>query len=148
MAVGNFTFYHQGKLSKHDGDIDLGTDSIMCILVAAAYTPAVTTDATYADVSANEIADTDYAQQLVTALTSSIDGSGVITVDSADVPFGNPVSITAKYAVFAKRAGASLVAGDSLLGYVDLDDTTTAAEVSSTNSEFSVKTPNGFYTLT
>ena len=148
MAVGNFTFFHAGKKAKHDGDIDLDADNIMCILVGAGYTPAVATHAAYSDVSGDEIADGDYTPQLVTNLASSIDGSGVITVDSDDISFGNPVTITAKYAVFVKRAGASLAAGDLLLGYVDLDDTNTSATVSSTNSEFTVRTPNGFYTMT
>lgn len=147
MASGTFTFYHQGKLNNHDGVIDVVNDTIVCVLLAAAYTPDAAAHATYADISANEIADADYAPEVVTNIASTIDGSGTVLVDSDDISFGNPVTIEAKYAAFVQRAGASLASTDRLLGYVDLNTDSGTATVQSTSSAFSVLTPNGLYSL-
>lgn len=142
MAAGNFTFYNSGKLNTLNGSIVEQTDTLVMVLLADTYTPDAATHTTYADVSADEVGDADYSPQVISnaALTES---TGTVTFDSDDVSFGSSVSITAKYAVVVRRDGASLASGDLLLGYVNLD--TGGGSVSSTNSTFSVNTPNGYY---
>ncbi len=145
MAAGNFTFYNSGKLDIFDGTTDLDTDSVAVILLGSGYTPDVAAHASYSDVSANEIADADYTQQSLPTPAFS-ESAGTVTFDSGDISFGSNVSIEAKYAVFVKGTATSLVSGDPLIGYVDLDTSGTSATVSSTNSTFSVNTPNNIFT--
>lgn len=147
MAVGAFTFFNSGKLNKANGNIAVNSDTIVCVLLGSGYTPDVAAHSTYADVSAQEIADADYAPQVVANIAATESG-GTVTQDSDNISFGDPVTIEAKYAVFLKRAGASLAAGDLLLGYVDLDDSSGTATLSSTNDGFSVNTPSGLWTET
>ena len=144
MAAGNFTLYNSGKLNTINGTIDFDADTMVMILLGSGYTPDVATHITYADVSASEIADADYAPQVLGTAAVS-EETGTVTVDSANVSFGDPVTIEAKYAAVVRRDGASLASGDLLLGYVDLNTDSGTATVSSTNSAFSVNTPNGYY---
>lgn len=143
MPVGAFTPYNDGKERFGNGTIDWDTDAITAVLCTASYTPAAT-HSTYSDVSATECADGDYAQQQVGTKTVSETG-GTVTLDSADISFGNPVTITAKYLIFVKGTAASLIAGSELFGYVNLD--TGGGSVSSTASEFTVTTPSGILTF-
>ena len=138
--MGDFTFYNSGKLRSLNGEI-AHTDTIVCVLLADTYTPDAT-HSTYADVSGSEIEDEDYDPQVVSNLAFT-ESAGTVTLDCDDISFGSDVSIEAKYAVFVRRDGASLAEGDFLLGYVDLN--TSGGTVSSTNSTFSVNTPNGVY---
>lgn len=142
MAAGNFTFYNSGKLNSLNGSIDADTDTLVMILLASGYTPDVAAHTTYADVSGSEIADADYSPQVISGAAFT-ESAGTVNFDSDDVSFGTSVSIEAKYAVVVRRDGASLASGDLLLGYVDLN--TGGGTVSSTNSDFAVNTPNGYY---
>jgi len=142
MATGTFTFYNSGKLNSLNGQIDADTDTLVMILLAGTYTPDVAAHTTYSDVSGDEITDADYAPQTISNAAFS-ESAGVVTFDSDDVSFGTSVSITAKYAAVVKRASTSLASGDLLLGYVNLD--TGGGSVSSTNDDFKVNAPNGYY---
>jgi hypothetical protein len=142
MAAGNFTFYNSGKLNSLNGSIDADADTLVMVLLASGYTPNVAAHSTYADVSASEIGDADYSPQVISGAAFSESG-GTVTFDSDDVSFGTSASIEAKYAVVVRRNGASLASGDLLLGYVDLN--TSGGTVSSTNDNFAVNTPNGYY---
>lgn len=136
MAQGKFTLYYPAHEDFWKGNIKFETDTIVCVLLGAGYTPS-TAHSTYADVSANEIADADYSPQTVSG--ASVTGSGgVVTVTSNTVDFGSNVSIECKYIVYVKRSGASLAGTDTLVGYADLNTAGTSASVSSTNSEFKV----------
>jgi len=44
-----------------------------------------------------------------------------VTFDAADLVWSNVTLSAAKYLVVTKRAGGSLVSGDLLLGYVELE---------------------------
>lgn len=144
MATSAFTFYDSGKLAVLNGSVKLGTDSLVMALATATYTPSAA-HSTWADVSANEVADTDYAEKAITGAAVTI-ASGTVTFDSDDISFGTAVSITAKYAILVKGTAGSLVAGDAIIGYVDLNSG--GGSVSSTNSTFSVNTPSGYFTAT
>lgn len=75
------------------------------------------------------------------AVTGST-GTGLTLVPTWDAAFAaassswNPATITGKYAVLVRRAGASLAPTDILIGYVDLN--VGGAAISSTDAQFQV----------
>tara|TARA_R110000823_G_scaffold31226_5_gene89111 strand:- start:605 stop:1048 length:444 start_codon:yes stop_codon:yes gene_type:complete len=147
MPAGSFTLYNSAKLDIHEGTINLDTggDTILAILLTVGYTP-VATHSTYADVSANLVADGDYSDQVVTG-QDLVETAGVVTFDANDVSYGNPVTITAKYIVLMKRTTGTKAAGDPLIGYMDLE--TGGGSVSSTNAPFQLAwNASGIYTAT
>jgi hypothetical protein len=124
MAAGNFTVYGLAKEAALEGLIDFDTDTFVAILVTSSYTPSVNADDTYSDVSANELPTAGgytAGGQVISPLTVS-HSAGTVTVDSATNPSWGSSTLTAKYLVVVRRAGGSLVAGDLLVGYVDLND--------------------------
>ena len=144
MAAGSFTLYDSAKKDILDGTVDLDTDTIKAILVTSSYTPSAAHD-TYSDVSATECADADYTAQTLTATAFTLT-AGTVKYDAADVTYGTAVSITAKYMILVKQAGAGLVAGDKLVGYVDLDSG--GGSVTSTSSDYIVRfNASGIFTM-
>lgn len=145
MAVGTFTLYDNGLLKLLDGTIDFDADTIVAILLADAYTPSAAHD-TYSDVSANVIADGDYAPQVVGSPTVTV-GSSIVKFDSAIISFGSSVTIEAEWLALVQRAGGALAGTDLLIGYIQLDDTTPP---SSTNGTFSFdpNAANGYFGVT
>lgn len=121
MAVGTFTLTNQGKLNWLKGNIDPDGDTLVGVLVDNAHTPSVVNDDVYSDVSGNECSDGDYSPQVLTGV-SLTESSGTIKLDANIVSYGDPVTISARYIYIIRRAGASLVAGDLILGYMDLND--------------------------
>lgn len=115
-------------------------------LLGSGYTQS-DTDTTWGDISANEITDTDYAQQAVTTRSVSNNaGEAQFSSDAAD--FGSNVSIEAKYLALVQGTAGSLAAGDKVIGTIDLDDSSGTATVFSANGEFKI-TPhaNGFWRI-
>lgn len=148
MPVGQFTLTNTGKESlttDNTNQVDWANDTIVAVLLGNGYTPSLS-HTTFADISSHQISDAGYAPVVLTGKASTLT-SGKVLWDCADISFGTNVSITAKYVAFVKRAGASLVASDRYLGYVDLDTASTSATVSSVNSNFAVNTPNGLFDL-
>lgn len=135
MAAGPFLLTHDGLLNWLNRTINLG-GTIKAVLVDNAHTPDPATDSTYAAISANECDDADYAAQTVTgvALTRA---AGVAKLDANAVPFGNPVTIAARYVYLVQQLGGALAGTDLILGYMDLNDGG-AENVSSTNAEFTI----------
>jgi len=153
MAVGAFTFTDPGMLAFLQGTIDIDTDTIVAVLVDNAQTPSVTGDDVYSDISGNECSDSDYTASfaeglVIGSLAWTSPSSRNFKLDGAAMDFGNSVTIAARYLYVVRRAGASLVAGDLILGYMDLDDGG-SANVSSTNGDFDVdwNAANGLFTL-
>jgi hypothetical protein len=60
MATGNFTLYDATKLNMVNGTINLGSDTFAMALLQPGYTPSAS-HTTWADVSAQQITDSDYA---------------------------------------------------------------------------------------
>jgi hypothetical protein len=153
MAVGAFTFTDPGYLAVRKGTIDLENDTIVAVLVDTAHTPALTED-TYSDFSANECASADYTSNhpeglTVTGLTWTQTSSRNFKLDGNILNFGDAVTIAARYVYLVRRAGATLVAGDLVVGYMDLNDGG-STNVSSTNGDFDVdwNAANGLFTET
>jgi len=150
MAAGNFIPYTTNMTDPVvSGGIDLDSDTIVCVLLGSGYTPARTTHATWADVSAEEISGTGYTaggQALANKTMTHSSGTGTFDADNV---VWSTATITAKYAVLVRRAGASLVSGDLLIGYVDLNTASGSATVSSTAADFTVAwNASGIATLT
>lgn len=123
MPAGAFTVYGAAKEGIAEGAIDLDTANFSVFLATSSYTPSVNVDDTYSDVSANEVPNgsgytTGGIDLGVLAVTRS---AGTVTVDETTNPAWTTATFTCKYAIIARRAGGSLVAGDLLLGYVDLE---------------------------
>lgn len=143
MAAGNFTLYNNAKLLLNNGGLNMASDGIAAVLLGSGYTPSAA-HSTFADISAQEISDADYAQKAVTGQTVTGAG-GTVTADCADISFGASVTITAKYLALVKGTAGSLVSTDKLVGYCDLNSS--GGTVSSTSGAFSVNTPSGLYTV-
>jgi len=148
MAAGAVTLYNSALLENFKGAAstqDWDTDSHYMILLANTYTPSGA-HATLADVSADEIGDVDYARQDMTG--ESVTGAaGTVTGDASDVTFGNPVTITAKYAVIVKGTVATSATTDALVGYIDLNSS--GGDAASTNGAFTVQwSVNGLFQVT
>ncbi|WP_428485935.1 hypothetical protein [Rhodopila sp.] len=148
MAAGNVTVYSNAALALTKAAMNLASDTFVCILVTASYTPAPNTDATYANVSANEVATGGGYTQGGVVLTSVTDTlSGATVTYNAAAASWSSATITAQYAVIVHRAGASLASTDLLLSYVNLNSG--GGSVSSTNGTFSVTwNASGIFTLT
>ena len=148
MTIGAVTFTDAGNLALRKGTILPESDTIVAILVNNAHTPSVINDDVYSDVSANECADGDYAAQVVANLLWSQVSSRNFKLDADDIDFGNTVSIASRYIYLVKRAGGSLVAGDLILGFIDLN-TGGSTNVSSTAGNFDYACPAaGLFTET
>jgi hypothetical protein len=122
MAAGNFTVYSQAELEMGNAAFNFSTDTFVVVLLTSAYTPAPDTHATWADVSAFEVAaGGNYAAggQVLAGLTWTTSG-GIAALKASNVSW--PAStITAKYPVIVRRAGASLVSTDKLFGFFDVN---------------------------
>lgn len=139
MTVSKFEFTDPGFLAVRKGTIDLEGDTIVAVIIDAAQTPVIATDATYADISANECADADYIAtfaegHVVANLLWTDVGTRVFMLDADNLDYGNNVTISGQYIYLLRRAGASLVAGDLIVGFVDLQ--TEEGNVSSVNGDF------------
>lgn len=148
MAVGEFTVTNDGLLNWLQGNIDPDGDTLVAVLVDNAHTPDLDTDNLYSDISANECSDPDYTAQVISNVAITRSGA-VIKLDADIVNYGATVTISSRYLYVVRRAGGSLVAGDLIVGYMDLNDGG-AANVGSTASAFTVDwdATNGLLTAT
>lgn len=138
MAAGNFIVYDAAKENLLKGAMNLSSDNFNVILVSGSYSPAVTTDATYANVSADEVTGTGYTAGGVTLASDALSlSSGTVSFGTAQASWPNS-TITAAYAVVVHRAGASLASTDLLLGYYALNTASAGATISSTDGAFTV----------
>lgn len=149
MTVGAFTLTNPGLLAHQDGNIDPNTDTMVGVLVLTAHTPSLVNDNIYSDISANECADADYtasfAEGIVLTVTVTEPSAGIVMVDMSQADFGSAVTIGARYFYVLRRAGGTLVAGDLILGYMDLNDGG-SVDVESISSDFKVDAnANGLY---
>lgn len=135
MPAGPFRVTNDGLLNWLNRNINLA-GVIKAVLVDNAHTPDLEVDSEYSDISANECSDVGYAAQTVTNIALSRT-AGVVKVDSDPIPFGNPVTIAARYVYLVHQAGGALAPTDLIFGYMDLNDGG-SSNVSSSNSEFTV----------
>lgn len=122
------------------GEFALNSDTLTCLLLTASYTIDLTDDV-LADLS-NECADGDYSRQNLTGVTWTLNTDlGMMTLDANNIDFGDPVTITAKYAVIFDNTHAS----DALVAICDLN---LSGSVVKTTEEFLITLPvSGIWTL-
>jgi hypothetical protein len=149
MAAGNVTVYAHAKLEIADASINLGSDAIFCALLGSGYTPAVNTDTTWANVSANEVTGTGYTSggNKLTSQSATLSG-GTVTFTAGNVSWANS-TISARYAVLVRSANGSTVQStDLLIAYVDLNSPS-GPNISTTNGTFQISwNASGIFTLT
>ena len=145
--MSTFKVYDNGLLKICNDTINLSTGTVFAVLTSVAHTPNKATHSTYADISANIIADAGYAAQTVTGVTITLvpGATPEILIDSANISFGTNVTLTAKWCHLVWSADGTLAAADHLLGLVDLNIASGSAVLSSTNGNFAVNTPNGLF---
>jgi hypothetical protein len=122
MAAGAFTLYSNAVLNITKGQMNLSSDTFIMALIGNGYTPAPNTDALWSAVSANELASGGGYTQGGVVLASETDTltTATVTFTAASPSWSSFTAGPFRYAVIARRAGASLVAGDLLLCYSDL----------------------------
>ena len=151
MAMGTVTKFNQwedvigGDANRQWDDSTAG--NVMFYLADGAVTPGAT-DTTIDDIGiygTNTITAGDGAPIAATALAITPSG-GTTYYDSAAANFGASVTISAKWLIATLPVAANTPASTAkLLWFVDLDDTSGTAEVSSTASTFSIApTTNGW----
>ena len=141
MSAGNYTFYNNFRDALAKADVDLNTNTFKALLLTSAYTPNVATQSVLADITTNEVSDSDYARITLANVTVTQAGA-VVTFDSDDLQYGTNVTITAKYVAIYDDTSAS----DTLVVFADLD--TNGGSVSSTSSTFQItNNASGIFTL-
>ncbi len=121
MAAGAYTVYSQFIEEMGNGSFDLSTNTFVMILATTAYTPAPNTDATYANVSADEVATGGgytVGGEVLSGVSFTTTG-GVATFTCAS-PTWASFTATFRYGIIIQRAGASLASTDKLVCYSDL----------------------------
>lgn len=152
MAAGNFIPYTTNMTDPVvSGGIDLDSDTIVIVLVSASYTPNRLTHSLWSDVSAYEVTGTGYTaggQALANKANTYDSGTGIGKWDADDVVWSSS-TIEAKYAVLVRRAGGSLVSGDLLIAYVDLNTASGSATLASAGGAFTLAwNASGIMTVT
>lgn len=148
MSGVTFNLYLTGKealITDNPGQISWANDTIVAVLLKPGYV-FNQNHSTWADISAYQITDPDYAPVVVTGKTSTLVTTKV-RWGCNTISFGNPVTISAKTIVLLKRAGASLAASDQLICAGDLNDANSSAVVSSTSDVFQVTVGNGLFDI-
>lgn len=123
MAAGPVVVYDQAILRLGQAQLDLDLHNVVAVLLLATYTPSASTHVAWSDLSAYQVtgAGNGYTAggQLISPLTVTL-VAGIVQVDSPIDPRWTNTNLTTKYLVGVKRAGATLVAGDLPIFYVDL----------------------------
>ena len=92
--------FFKNALNGNIDDLE-GAGALECMLLDVNHSFSEA-DEFVSDIVANEITDADYSRQALTgvAVTQGIDADdNQINLDAADITFGDPVSISANYAV-------------------------------------------------
>lgn len=119
-SPGAWTVYSNAALALANAQINLATSNFNLILVTDSYAPAVNTDSTYANVSANEVTGGGYTTGGVSIPSETVTLTGGTVTFLASNPAAWPAfSATFRYGVMVRRAGGSLVPSDLLLCYSD-----------------------------
>lgn len=119
MSAGPFTVYTNAALGMSQGRFNLALDGFSMILATNSYVPA-SSDATYASVSPNEVADAggySTGGLPISNLSDLISGS-TIQFTFAPVIWA-ALSAIFRFAVIVRRGAAALVPTDLLLCYAD-----------------------------
>jgi hypothetical protein len=148
MAAGSVVVYTNAALLMGQKQFNFGTDTYSYVLCTSGYTPAPNTDATYANVSANELTTGGGYTSGGTVLSGSTwtASSATLTFTASNISYSSS-TLTAKYIVIAQRASTTLASTDKLLCYCDLNSG--GGSVSSSSGTFAINwNASGLFTLT
>jgi len=117
-----WVIYDNMVLLQHNGGaIDFDTDTINCMLLTSAYTPAKETHEYRDDIGTTEVSCYGYSAGGAALASKSVAlSTAVVTFDAADVTWSQDASgfADAKYAVLYKSTGST--ATDGLIAYADI----------------------------
>ena len=133
MAVGPFLTHEQGLRDQIAGVEDFLGAGVYAVLVTTTHTPDRATDTAYSSISANESADADYSRQALGTKTVAVEGTNV-RFNCGKITFTAEGDVSGRYLYLLYGTAASPVAGDRILGHIDLTGSGNAASV---NAEFS-----------
>lgn len=126
MAAGSVVFYQHAVHDMMRGLLDLQSMTLVVSLISQGYTPNAKSHSVYsADVSANVITSSGYADRTLASTTVALTSGSYVTWDAADITLSAAATMKAKYAVIYKGSGDK-----RLVAYMDLETTqTTGVEV-------------------
>jgi hypothetical protein len=126
MAAGSVVFYQHAIDDIMNGRLDLASMTLVVSLISQGYTPNAKSHSVYsADVSANVITSSGYADRTLASKTVAMTSGSYVTWDAADITLSAAATMKAKYAVIFKGTG-----NQRLVCYFDTETTqTTGVEV-------------------
>lgn len=126
MAAGSVVFYQHAIHDMMRGLLDLQSMTLVVSLISQGYTPNAKSHSVYsADVSANVITSSGYADRTLASTTIAMTSGSYVTWDAADITLSAAATMKAKYAVIRCQQ-----LGQRLVAYMDLETTqTTGVEV-------------------
>lgn len=138
MPAGSWKVYGAALEAVEKGTLDLDSNTFRMVLVTSGHTPNQSTHSTWADASANEVANGNGYATHGKVLACTVTRSGLVVTFDCDDQSWPSSTITAKYAVIVKDADANgaLASTDALVAFCDLE--TSGGSVSTTNGTFSV----------
>lgn len=126
MAAGAVVFYQHAIEDLMNGALDLASMTLVVSLISQGYTPNAKSHSVYsADVSANVVTSSGYADRTLASKTVAKTSGSYVTWDAADITLSATATIKAKWAVIYKGSG-----NQRLVAYFDTETTqTTGVEV-------------------
>jgi len=120
MTAGPWTYYSSALLGTTHGSFNLGTDTLVMILMLPSYRPSTQVDVTYGDVSAFELPTGNgytVGGTVIPSVTDTLVGD-VVTLRASAASWA---AFTAQFrwAVIVRQAGATLAPTDLLLAVAD-----------------------------
>lgn len=126
MAAGSVVFYQHAIEDMMKGQLDLASMTLVVSLISQGYTPNAKSHSVYsADVSANVVTSSGYADRTIAGSTVAKTSGSYVTWDGNDLTLSAAATIKAKWAVIYRQSG-----GQRLVAYFDTETTqTTGVEV-------------------
>lgn len=149
MPAGAWKVYGAALEAVNKGTLDLDTNTFRMVLVTSSHTPNQATHSTWADASANEVANGNGYATHGKLLTCTVTRSSLVVTFDCDDQSWTSSTITAKYAMIVKDADAngSLASTDSLLCFCDLE--TGGGSISTTSGTLQITiNASGVFTAT
>ena len=145
MSVSNFILFPVWPYRSLRHEVDFLNDTIKASVLKNTWTPNLSTQTVWGDISANETTDPDYAQLTLGTKVINLDGSNRTVYDCADFDYGDDVSISGRYLVlWRSHATAGL---RYLFGYWDLN--VGGGDINSIEDDFDFAVnANGIFRLT
>ena len=136
MPAGPFTVVDAAIAAILDSSINITGDTFVAVLITAAHSADVT-DTAWADISASEATGTGYTSggDVISPLSVDTTDPDMPAVEGADALW-TPATVSAKYVYVVRRAGGSLVSGDLIFGFMDLNEA--GGNLSAVGADFSV----------